>query len=292
MTHKLSYPFTEILQVYALFFLFLPLLLVFLEKGKKRVILAVSVVFYLAYLISPRAGNFPVLTNDGNFINFSAAQLMMVIGLLIGYAPYEENKFLTRPIPKLWLIIASLGAILTIFIYYLIKNPIAAATFGLTPENLRWISTKAFSKANLGPARLAAFFCFITVLLHLTTRFWYRINQWLGWLLLPLGQFSIQAYLIHLPLMVISTLIYQGTALSRDDQWANLVTSTLTVGIAWWITRNQWLTPTPRTKSWLFFVPGIVIVLFIGIETIYRLPGFYVGLREVFSMIQDALRVQ
>lgn len=264
----------------------------FLEKEKKWVILAVSAVLYFAYQISPSAGNFTVLTNQGNFINFSAAQFLMIIGLSIGYAPSNENKFLTRPAPRLWLMVASLGTLLTIVLFYLIKNPSIAATFGLTQENLSWISTKPFSKVNLGPARLVAFFCFFTVLLHLTTRFWYGLNRWLGWLLLPLGQFSLQAYLIHLPLILISALIYQGLDLSRNNQWANLIASTLTVGIAWWFTRNRWLTPDPRTKRWLYYAPGIVIVVFIAIETIYRLPGLYEGLRAVFSMIQNAMRVQ
>ncbi len=292
MTHKLHYPYTEILQVYALFFLFLPLILVFLEKQKKWIILTTSVVFYVAYLISPSAGNFPVLAESNNFINFSAAQLLMISGLLVGYQPYEQNKVLTRPIPRGWLILAVVGVILTIFSFYLIKNPSVAASFGITAENLRWLSTKAFSKVNLGPARLVAFYCFFTVMLHLVTRYWHWIHRITGWLLLPLGRYSLYAYLVHLPLILLIAILIKAMDLPKNNQWINLVLSSATVAISWWFTRKQWLVSNSHIKRYWYFVPIVVIMLFVGIETMYRLPGVYDGMRETFLMIRRFLRIE
>ncbi len=292
MTHKLHYPYTEILQVYALFFLFLPLILVFLEKQKKGIILATSIVFYLAYLISPTAGNFPVLAGSSNFINFSAAQLLMISGLLVGYQPYNENKVLSRPIPRGWLILAVAGVILTIIAYYLIKNPLVAANLGITTENLHWLSTKAFSKVNLGPARLVAFYCFFAVMLHLVTRYWYWIQRITGWLLLPLGRFSLYAYLVHLPLILVIAIFLKAADLGRNNQWLNLVLSSLTVAISWWFTRKQWLVSNPQIKRYWYFIPIVVITLFIGIETVYRLPGVYDGMREAFMVLRGLLKIE
>lgn len=291
LTFKRAYYFADILHVYALYFLFFPIILVFLAKGQKYLILVFSLGLYIVYWISPTAASLPTVMKNYAFINFSAAQLLITIGVLIGYGPVEQNRFISKPLPRVWWIPVVLVVLTSCVLYYIYRTPSITHPFQMDRTEFNRFINVLFSKQSLGIGRLLAFLSFFIMLFHLITRYWTRFERFAGWLLLPLGRHSLYAYVFHLPIILMVAVISRITGYGHQNLWINLIISLLAVSLVLGFIYKKWIFPQPHHKRIWFAIPGIVVISFIVFETVYRIPSIYSELRMVVIQIQQFLHV-
>jgi hypothetical protein len=173
----------------ALYALLLPMGLLavyFIRKGKLPWVIVVSIALWYAARTDPAA--YRLLR-----INFNAFiwQLPFILSVVIGYYRQEIGLWGgQRPLPKLTAAFLIGSALALLIINYLI------VFHGLLPD-LNWnqINKLIFDKLSVAPGRLIIAFWVFAGTYALTTRFWQIWQRILGWLLLPLGQNALIAYL-------------------------------------------------------------------------------------------------
>ncbi len=132
----------------------------------------------------------------GNTLFFLPAwQALFLTALVIGYHRERIGARLARLSPVVTL--ATTGALATgiVGLYF---TPTAGFTTGGA------VSGPLFSKASVGPGRVAVFAVLAVFAFTALTLLWTPVRRMTGWLLLPLGHHALTAYALHIFLVALA----------------------------------------------------------------------------------------
>mgnify|MGYP003288408298 CR=1 FL=1 len=193
--HRTFY-LTDILLLYTLLVLTAVPVLVLLTQGHTRSVLVGSWALWTLWQLAPQHAQFPWAVADNSVFNFPAWQVLFVTAMAIGYHRQALERYVTRVSEHLLLV--GSGAIVAAAIVVYVSFPQGPMSPGA------WLVDQLFSKVDLRVGRLFIFASFLTFAVTLLTLAWRPIRRTLGWLLLPLGQDALSAYILHLSVVVLA----------------------------------------------------------------------------------------
>jgi len=186
---------TDVLLLYTLLVLFAGIALALLAYRRGWLVLLGSWVLWALWQRWPDQAQFPWNIQDNAVFHFSAWQVLFITGLVMGYYRPDIGRRLAR-VPH-WLRLVAPGLLLAGAIV-LYRSEFQQLS-GRTPfSNSASAAAKLFAKEELRIGRLVVFAFVATFLLTLVTVVWMPIRRGLGWLLLPLGEHALGAYIGHL----------------------------------------------------------------------------------------------
>jgi len=227
-----QYDYSNILVVYTLFFLFLPLVLSLLYSRKTIWVCLISVLVYVIHLVFP---NFHFLPFK-SFMDFSGAQLFFVIGIVLGYHHVLEK--IQKRINRKFLVISGGLFFVLVIIWSLITAQNKLPTIFISPDMSLHIQ-QFFDKANVGLGRFFASFVVFGFLYGLLTLKWQSSNRLFGWLFIPLGQNSLFAYSLHVIIIMVVKIISMFLQYDQTSSWLNAYIQLVAVLIIWYITTHK-----------------------------------------------------
>jgi enterochelin esterase-like enzyme len=207
LTLRYTYHGSDILALYTILLCASPLVFYLLRAGHTRWVLAGSWGLWTLYALFPGALDIWKIQN-GIYFPIAAWQVLFVTGLVLGYSvvsaeqrgPVRWSSAIHGAAPCV-----AIAAVLLVVAWLRAANPLdvlPASSFNPTGlEHERW-ATGIWDKVYLGPGRLAAFAALAVLCYGMLTLFWRPVERVIGWLLLPLGAGSLQAYVSHLFLVV------------------------------------------------------------------------------------------
>jgi len=185
--------YLDILPMYALYMLLLPIVLKYFASGRQVLVLAVS---FLLYLI----GTFHLATQviddiqffnqvNTGFFNLISWQFLFVAGLYLGFLTYQNKISQILHNKKLFYFALIICGLLFFFkkVHYKI--------------DISYINLDYFiSKENLGPLRLLNFFAWLMVMSYFASRYkaWFSFKP-----VCYLGKFSLEVFSLHILLVVL-----------------------------------------------------------------------------------------
>jgi hypothetical protein len=222
--------------MYTLLIVGAPLVLWFLQRYQWRRLLAGSWVLWLAYQLVPSIAGQPFAGID--IFHPAAWQILFVHAMVIGF--HRERIALWMTPRRVGAICAC--AVLLLFLLstiYRTRGEVLEAFVGADP--MPWL-TEMSLKAELRPLRLLAALAVFPCAYLLVTYFWKPIATPLRWLLLPLGQRSLYAYTMHLPLVVLfAVLLPDSPGVTIHGSTANALAQLIAVLIVWLMVKHRFL---------------------------------------------------
>ena len=257
---KIQYQFADVLIVYCLLFLLLPIALLLLNSHKAKWLFAISLGLYIFYLFFPQIMTFPIRT----FVNFFGIQLFFFGGVLLGYNHILEN--IQNKIKTSWVWVTGSLFFLLIILWNVLKesNPFSFLAFSMQTSTQ---INQFFDRPSVAPGRFVASFVVFGFLYFLLTLQWVRIKKWAGWLILPLGQNALFAYTAHLVLIIMYSVIAKLLLYNENSFWINGFVQLGSVFIIWFCIKNQLFTPQTHNRKIYYVIPGILIIAFLLFET-------------------------
>jgi len=185
--------YMDILPMYAIFLLLLPMALKSFKNGRPGMVLTLSFLLYLLGTLDQGFNLFPrfhfMEKVDTGFFNLLSWQLLFVGGVYLGYLTYQNKTSHLLQNKKLFY---SAAIICTLLFFF--RNA------GYLYESLELSSEYWVSKENLGPLRLLNFTALLIVLSYLASRF----KQWFSFKpICYLGKYSLEVFSFHILLIVI-----------------------------------------------------------------------------------------
>jgi hypothetical protein len=187
--HRTFY-LTDVLLLYTLLILAAAPVLVLLVHARATYVLAGSWGLWLLWHLAPQHAQFPWAIADNSVFNFPAWQALFITAMVIGYHRQRLERHLAG-VPKHWVLGVSGAFVAVVIAAHVTLLPSASASHGIVVAHL-------FSKVDLGIGRLGVFAGFFIFAFTLLSFAWVPIRRTLGWLLLPLGQDALSAYILHL----------------------------------------------------------------------------------------------
>lgn len=177
----------DLMPLYALLILWGVVVLYALRRVGWPWVAAGSAALWYAARLNPRA-----FTIFAMYFNFAVWQWLFVIGLLIGhYRQRIADWWANGPLPRLRATGLILSALAILIISYQINFN------GAWPE-LTWLRDGvSFNRPLLAPSRIFVTLWVCAGLYQLLTVLWLPLNRLLGWLLLPLGQHALTAFVLQ-----------------------------------------------------------------------------------------------
>ena len=191
----------------------------------------------------------------GNYLFvFSAWQLLFFNGLALGYQRDRMPALTQRGARRLQIGtgIAFLGLIAG---FVLLEAPAAAlpaqlsGLAGAFTQAQLWIQEFVFGKADLRIGRVVAAAVVIPFMFLTLTRQWRVVSRPLAWLLIPLGEKSLNAFTAHVVLVAVVALALTPFGLAASSPWwLNAMIQIGSVMLIWVIVRRHVFEPTPKTQ--------------------------------------------
>jgi hypothetical protein len=187
--HRTFY-LTDILLLYTLLVMAAVPVLVLLVHTQTTLVLAGSWGLWMLWQLVPQHAQFPWSIVGNSVFNFPAWQALFVTAIVIGYHRQRLEQHLARVSGYLVLGISGtfVAAVIGVYVVVFLAS---SSPHGTLVEHL-------FGKVDLRIGRLLVFAGFLTFAFALVTFAWEPIRRALGWLLLPLGQDALSAYILHL----------------------------------------------------------------------------------------------
>jgi hypothetical protein len=199
----------------------------FLVRGKMAWLLSGSFALWLAYQLDPQwASGVPWTIGGNDLFHIAAWQLPFIVAMTLGYHQQAFMRWFSSPRVS----VATFGAASIIFalLVYLVVVP--------TPLQA-WVEALSQKQAE-GPVRLLACLFVFQFVRLLVTYLWRPLQLGLGWLLLPLGQNSLYAYVAHLGL--IAAMWQPIQALVSSEAWSTGI-QLGTVLVVWYLIKKRFL---------------------------------------------------
>jgi hypothetical protein len=190
LTFHRTFYLTDILLLYTLLVLAAVPVLVLLVHTRTALVLAGSWGLWLLWQLAPQHAQLPWSIVGNSVFNFPAWQALFVTAIVIGYHRQRLEQYLARISGHLVLGISGTFVVAVIGMYIIVFLE-SSSPHVMLVERL-------FGKVDLRIGRLLVFAGFFTFVFGLLTLAWAPIRRALGWLLLPLGQDALSAYILHL----------------------------------------------------------------------------------------------
>jgi hypothetical protein len=187
--HRTFY-LTDVLLLYTLLILAAVPVLVLLVHGRTTYVLVGSWGLWMLWQLAPQHAQFPWAIADNSVFNFPAWQALFVTAMVIGYHRQRLEEHLAGVSKRRVLGISGAFVAIVIAVHGGFLPP-ASVPHGIVVDHL-------YSKHDLGIGRLFVFAGFLIFAFALLSVAWVPIRRVLSWLLLPLGQDALSAYILHL----------------------------------------------------------------------------------------------
>lgn len=187
-----SFHGSDVLVMYTLMLAFSPVIFYLLNKGYTWQVLAGSCATWAVAQQFPNQAPFPWAVTGSSF-PVASWQLLLVTGIVAGHHLRSVYRKLNS---KIVVLSAACGILLLNW---------SVSTYGdLSLPALFGDATYAslFEKGGLGPGRVLAFLCMAVLGFTVVNRLWVALYRALGWFLLPMGQKSLNVYVVHLFVVV------------------------------------------------------------------------------------------
>ena len=243
LTLRQTYYITDVIHLYAVLVLILPLALLLLARGRTFLVLLVSGLLWAIYQQYP----WELTAITGN-VAFPAAawQIFFLMGLVIGYHRARIGAFIAR-VP---LVVAA--PLLAIIALALLAQHLSGNSILLTDGWAGQSYSDIFLKSDVRPGRLLAAAVFFPLAYLLVTIAWRPLLKGLGWLLLPLGQNSLLAYSSQLPIVLIAGTLLSWMGLEGANPAVNSAIQLAAVALVWSMVRARVLAPAILSRLWPF----------------------------------------
>ncbi|WP_394249599.1 OpgC domain-containing protein [Arthrobacter pityocampae] len=224
----------NIMGLYVVLTLTVPLLVLMLRKKLWWLLLAISwtlylvdSVFSLRVLDSQFQDVFPLLT----------WQVIFVHGVVLGYYRRPIIDALSAPRGKI-LIGAATGAYALVLGGLWLNHALGSGLPLIPAGYYETLYESAYVRVILQPGRLLNLAFFIVAAHVILTSFWRPINKLTGWLYIPLGRASLYVFIVHV-YFVLAVANIPG--LDRTSAWQGLVIHTVVTLIIWVMVRRRFL---------------------------------------------------
>ncbi len=210
-----------------------------LNKGRTMWLLAGSFALWLAFQLFPQAIQMPWSIAGNTTFQLAAWQLLFVVAMALGYHRQAMERRLRNLPRRLYFIFALLLFVLLLQLYVTDGAILARWLPGL--DTRVWMD-ELFRKGALAPGRLIAS-CVVFQFAYLaTTLFWKPISSAFAWLLLPLGQNALYAYIMHVVLIALLYAVLPCLPF-RLFEFGTLNTALQLMGILliWFMIRREFL---------------------------------------------------
>ncbi len=233
-TFKLAPPIVDILPMYVLFLLLAPVLSAALARGWWLAVVLASAGFWAFNWLDPYALSAAPLDRGGRpYFAFASWQFLFVATFAAGW----HREAFARAwswVPRAgWVI--GLGGITLGLAALAQYDATLGAWPALSPERESWLA--ATDRSLLGPVRLIAVAALFPLLLMAIEKAWRPLAGAVGPLLLPLGRHSLYVYLMHVPIVVLWTVIV-APRLGGNAFIATLGQAGV-VALLWWMVRHR-----------------------------------------------------
>lgn len=251
--------FADVMLLYALLLVLMPLALALLVRGHTVILLAGSGLAWLVYQLWPEQVVFPWAIAGDNYFPFAAWQMLFYGGLAVGYHRDRVSSYVAQRRRTVHLVAGFATAALVALFVVLSLSPDQHAWGPLSSAGQAWIREQLFARTQVAPGRILATVVVFTFFHLSLTRWWRVLQRPLTVLLLPLGQNALYAFTLHVIICLITWVV--GT---EYGFWLNAVFELVVLGVIWWLARRRFLIPTPRTRLYWRAVPfGIAWLLLI-----------------------------
>ncbi len=279
LTMHRTYYLIDVMLLYTILFILVPLAFVLLAHKRTWVVLAGSWLIWALFQVFPDYAALPWPIAGNYLFDFSAWQVLFFTGLVLGYH-HERLPTLGRRATRTALILTGLGTAALVAVYFVIDPPTSlmpaqiATGSPIFHEVRLWLQDMFFSKVSLRPGRLLTSAVTFSFLFFLVTNFWPQVRRLLGWLLLPLGQHALYAYAMHIAITGLVAIALAPFKIAYPGpQWLNALIQIGSVLLIWLLVRWQVLTPTPATKRLWYASPAAIAVAVFLALTWYPAPA-------------------
>jgi hypothetical protein len=201
LTLHYTYHGTDILAMYTLLLLVVPLGLLLLSVGEWYWVLGVSWLWWLVYQFYPEEVSIPWYIRHGENFPLAAWQVLFVTGYVLGFFRDALSERI-RHFRRLRVVALSLGAAATLALISLAWGAESGVQFGFFDIDPN-VLNESFFKVPLRPWRLFAFLSVSIVAYTAATYVWVPLRRIVGWLMLPLGQAALYSYIVHFFLILL-----------------------------------------------------------------------------------------
>jgi hypothetical protein len=187
--HRTMY-LTDVLLLYTFLVLMAVPVLILLVHAQTAIVLTGSWALWCLWQLTPQHAQIPWTIADNSVFNFPAWQVLFVTALAIGYHRHRLEALCAQVAERTVLSVAGVIVAAAITTYIVLRLP-TSASYAVLADQL-------FGKVDLRLGRLLVFGGFFIFAYMSLTLAWAPIRRALGWLLLPLGQDALSAYILHL----------------------------------------------------------------------------------------------
>lgn len=240
-----TYHGTDILAMYTLLIVAAPVGLLLLAIGQWRWVLLLSWLWWLAFQGYPEQASLPWYIRHGENFPIAAWQVLFVTGMVIGYHRVRITAWFRRW-PQLRVVLAALAIAVSMALISLFTNVEAGTVPAEAPFAIFDVQSsvldETFYKVSLRPWRLIAFAAVAIAAFTVVSYLWRPMRFAIGWLLLPLGQNALYAYIVHFFLILV---IYNLAPFISSDLGGPTAFDTVLqlalVGALWGLIRTRFL---------------------------------------------------
>ncbi len=237
LTLHRTYAYVDVLLLYTLLFLALPLALLLIEQRRAWAVLSVSWLVWLIYQVYPGPATFPWQITPGHLFPFAAWQVLFFTTFVASY--YRDRL----PPIGAWardrlLVLTGLvfgGLVGLSVLLRLPPDRLPAPAAGLQA----WMLANLFDKPSIAPGRILASAIVFGFFMLCLTRYWVPLARSLQALLLPFGQHALYAWSAHILAIVAIGFVLKSLGWTEDNPWLNAALQAIAVAAVWAATWRQ-----------------------------------------------------
>jgi len=271
------YDHGQILVLYCYMFLLLPFAIILLEGHKTGWLIGLSSLIYLMNVIYPDT----LLIQVHTYMSISGIQFIFFGGILLGYnnnIRKVQNKISSR-----WLLLTGFMFLCLILLWNFLQDPTIIPFLHPSDQMLATMQL-FFEKSFVAPGRILASIIVFGFLYILLTLSWKRIDNILGWLILPFGENALFAFTFHLIIYMVFEIVSKYFGYEMHSYWLNGFFQILVVFIVWFCIKKDFFTPKEKNRKLYYRIPGIILLAFISFEILYKIPWIQTTFEPIFNL--------